>query len=163
MIEDYRRRFWISLILTIPVLILSPFIQDLLGLGEALRFTGDMYVLFALSSAVYFYGGYPFLRGIVDEVRSRALGMMTLIAIAITVAYVYSSAVVFGLSGEVFFWELATLIVIMLLGHWIEMRSVKGASTALESLARLMHYSPQATGGRRILDIPLEELAPDGC
>lgn len=159
MIEDYRRRFWISLVLTIPILILSPFIQDLLGLGEALRFTGDMYVLFALSSAVYFYGGYPFLRGIVDEVRSRALGMMTLIAVAITVAYVYSSAVVFGLSGEVFFWELSTLIVIMLLGHWIEMRSVMGASKALESLARLMPsiaHKIQEDGSIR--DIPLEQL-----
>ncbi|MFW6115131.1 MAG: copper-translocating P-type ATPase [Thermodesulfobacteriota bacterium] len=138
MVADFRRRFWVSLALTIPVLALSPMIQGFLGLGPGLRFTGDLYVLFVLSSGIFFYGGYPFLKGLVDELKEAQPGMMTLIAIAVTVAYAYSSIVVFGLPGKIFFWELATLIDIMLLGHWIEMKSVMGASRALEELAELM-------------------------
>lgn len=138
MVSDFKRRFWISLIITVPILALSPMIQEFLGLREPLKFTGDSYVLFALSSIVFFYGGYPFLKGLFKELKSFTPGMMTLIAIAIAVAYIYSSAVVFGLSGKIFFWELATLIDIMLLGHWIEMKSIMGASKALEKLVRLM-------------------------
>ncbi len=138
MIEDFRRRFWISLIITLPIILLSPMIQHWLGLGNQLSFTGAKYVLFVLAAFVYVYGGYPFLKGLVGEIRSRKPGMMTLIAVAITVAFVYSSVVVFGLKGEVLFWETATLIDIMLLGHWIEMKSVLGASRALEDLAKLM-------------------------
>jgi Cu2+-exporting ATPase len=111
-----------------------------------------------LSSAVYIYGGFPFLKGIVEELNPFA-GYDDLIALAITVAYVYSSAVVFGLSGEVFFWELATLIDVMLLGHWLEMRSVMAASSALEALARLMPseaHRVQPDGGTQ--DVPLDEL-----
>jgi len=124
------------------------------------EFPGSLYVLFVLSSAVYFYGGWPFLKGLVDELRLKNPGMMTLIAVAITVAYVYSSAVVFGLAGMIFFWETATLIDIMLLGHWIEMKSVLGASKALEELARLMpsdahKFMPDGS----IKDVPLNELA----
>src|SRR6516225_7094122 len=128
MIADFRRRFWVSLILTVPVLALSPLIQSLLGIQ--LRFPGDSYVLFGLSALVFFYGGWPFLTGLIDEVSSRRPGMMTLIGVAITVAFVYSTAVVFGLPGKVFFWELVTLIDVMLLGHWIEMKSVLGTSRA---------------------------------
>jgi Cu2+-exporting ATPase len=138
MIEDFRKRFWISLVVTIPILILSPMIQHFLGLKETLRFGGDSYVLFALSSFIFFFGGWPFLKGLFDELKKKQPGMMTLIALAISVAYFYSSAVVFGVHGEVFFWELATLIDIMLLGHWIEMKSIMGASKALEELAKLM-------------------------
>ena len=138
MMEDFKRRFWISVVITIPILLLSPLVQQFLGLKEALRFNGDIYVLFALSSFTFFYGGYPFLKGLFDELKKKQPGMMTLIALAISVAYFYSSAVVFGVKGEVFFWELATLIDIMLLGHWIEMKSVMGASKALEELAKLM-------------------------
>lgn len=137
-IEGFKQRFWISIIVTIPILILSPMIQHYLGLKEAIRFNGDIYVLFALSSFVFFYGGYPFLKGLFSELKNKQPGMMTLIALAISVAYFYSSAVVFGVKGEVFFWELATLIDIMLLGHWIEMKSIMGASKALEELAKLM-------------------------
>lgn len=113
-------------------------IQRWVGMQETLRFSGDAQVQFVLASVVYFYGGWPFLAGFVAESRKGRPGMMTLIALAISVAYFYSSAVVFGLEGEVFFWELATLIDIMLLGHWIEMKSVMGASAALEKLVRLM-------------------------
>lgn len=138
MVAEYKRRFKISLFLTIPVLILSPMIQSFLGIEDKLTFPGDMFILFLLASVVYFYGGWPFLRGLFTEVGSRLPGMMTLIAVAITAAYVYSGAVTFGLPGKVFFWELVTLIDIMLLGHWIEMRSVMGASRALEELVRLL-------------------------
>ncbi|WP_236974650.1 copper-translocating P-type ATPase [Membranihabitans maritimus] len=139
MIRDFKRRFWISLIIMIPIVILAPMIQELLG--YELRFPGDRYVQFALSSIVFFYGGWPFLKGLVTEVKDRQPGMMTLIALAISVAYFYSSAVVFGLEGKIFFWELASLIVIMLLGHWIEMKSVMGASNALQELAKMMPSS----------------------
>ncbi|HEX4849644.1 MAG TPA: HAD-IC family P-type ATPase, partial [Puia sp.] len=162
MVADFRRRFWISLIITIPILILSPVIQQWAGLGTSIRFSGDLYVLFALSSIVFFYGGYPFLKGIFDELKSAKPGMMTLIAIAITTAYLYSSAVVFGLSGMVYFWELTTLIDIMLLGHWIEMKSIMGASKALEELARLMPseaHKLMPDGG--VKDVPLDELRLD--
>jgi P-type Cu2+ transporter len=159
MVRDYRKRFWISLIFTVPVLILSPEIQKLLGLAESLQFRGDMYVLFALSSFIYFYGGYPFLKGIFIELRSAKPGTMTLIAIAITSAYLYSSAVVFGLSGKPFFWELTTLIDVMLLGHWIEMKSVMGASKALEELVRLMPSDAhKVMPDGSVKDVPLSEL-----
>ena len=138
MVEDFRKRFWISLIISVPILLLSPLIQRFIGLVEVIHFSGDSYVLFILSSVVFFYGGYPFLKGLIEELKARQPGMMTLIALAISVAYFYSTAVVFGLSGKMFFWELVTLIDIMLLGHWIEMKSVMGASRALESLAQLM-------------------------
>jgi Cu2+-exporting ATPase len=138
MVADFRRRFYVSLVVTIPILGLSPLIQRFLGLAETIRFKGDLYILFLLSSFVFFYGGYPFLKGIYNELKTLRPGMMTLISVAITTAYGYSSVVVFGLKGKIFFWELATLIDIMLLGHWIEMRSVMGASRALEELARLM-------------------------
>ena len=138
MVADFRRRFWVSLVLTVPVVVLSPMLQAIFGLEETLHFPGDAYVQFALASVIFFYGGWPFLKGLYNELSKMQPGMMTLIAMAITVAYVYSSAVVFGLSGKVFFWELATLIDVMLLGHWIEMRSVMGASRALESLVQLM-------------------------
>lgn len=138
MVRDFRKRFWISLALTVPVLLLSPMIQQLIGLGESLRFSGDLLTAFLISSIIFFYGGWPFLKGMVDEIKKKTPGMMSLIALAVTVAYVYSSAVVFGLGGKIFFWELATLIDIMLVGHWIEMRSVMGASRALEALAELM-------------------------
>jgi P-type Cu2+ transporter len=160
MVADFRRRFWVSLVITVPILLLSPLIQGFLGLQGKISFTGDSYVLFALSSAVFFYGGWPFLTGIVNELKERKPGMMTLIAVAISTAYVYSSAVVFGLTGSVFFWELATLIDIMLLGHWLEMRSVMAASSALEELARLMPseaHKVMQDGSTK--DVPLGELA----
>ncbi|MFW5750822.1 MAG: copper-translocating P-type ATPase [Planctomycetota bacterium] len=138
MVRDFRRRFWISLTLTVPMLLISPTIRSWTGLGEVTAFPGDHWVLWALATAVFVYGGWPFLKGLGKELGKRQPGMMTLIAVAIIVAYSYSSAVVFGIGGKVFFWELATLIDVMLLGHWIEMRSVMGASRALDELVRLM-------------------------
>ncbi len=127
MVADFRKRFWICLSLTIPILFLSPLIQKFLGFGKSLRFPGDLYLLFLFSSGVFIYGGWPFLKGLYSELSAKKPGMMTLIGLAITVAYTYSSAVVFGLTGEIFFWELATLIDVMLLGHLIEMKSVMSA------------------------------------
>ena len=138
MVADFRRRFWVSLVLTLPILALSPGLWGMLGLVPPMTFRGDHYVLFSFSSIVFFYGGWPFLKGFVEELQKRQPGMMTLIAVAISAAYFYSSAVTFGLSGMGFYWELATLIDIMLLGHWIEMKSVLGASGALEVLVRLL-------------------------
>jgi len=159
MVADFRRRFWVSLVLTIPVLVLARHIQGWLGLHDVLAFRGDGLVQFVLASAIFFYGGWPFLTGLVGEVRTRRPGMMTLIGLAIAVAYGYSSAVVLGLRGEDFFWELVTLIDVMLLGHWIEMKSVLGASAALESLVRLMPaeaHRVQADGSTR--EVPVTEL-----
>lgn len=136
MINDFRRRFWISLALSIPVLILSPMIRSFFGYTAVVP--GNAYLVFALSSFIYLYGGWPFLKGFVGEIKSKGPGMMTLIAMAISVAYFYSAATVFGLKGMDFFWELATLIVIMLLGHWLEMKSVLGASKALQLLVSMM-------------------------
>jgi Cu2+-exporting ATPase len=159
--DDLKKRFWISLAATLPVLALSPMVQRFLGLGDSLRFTGDPYVLFIVSSFVYFYGGRPFLQGFIGEVKAKTPGMMTLVALAITTAYLYSGAVVFGLAGEVFFWEVATLIDIMLLGHWLEMRSVMGASRALEEMARLMPSEAHVLRpDGSATDVPLAELKP---
>ena len=160
MIADFRRRFWLSLALTIPILALSPMIQDALGL-EALAFPGSLYVLLALGTAVYVYGGWPFLKGLADELGQRRPGMMTLISVAISVAYVYSLAVVLGLDGHLLFWELATLVDIMLVGHWIEMRSVLGASAALEKLVRLMpSEAHRLVSDGKTEDVPVSELRP---
>lgn len=159
MVKDYRRRFFICLAFTPPVLALSPMLQHFVGLGETWRFGGDMYILAALSTVVYIIGGTPFLKGLVTELRGRNPGMMTLIAIAITAAYAYSVSTVFGLKGSDFFWELVTLIDIMLFGHWIEMKSVMGAGQALEQLAKLMPSDAHkilADGSTR--DVPLGEL-----
>jgi len=162
MVEEFRRRFWVSLALTVPILLLSPLIQGWLGIrGFMAAVPAQGALSFAFSTAVFFYGGWPFLTGLVDELSDRQPGMMTLIALAICVAYVYSTAVVLGLEGEVFFWELATLIDIMLVGHWIEMRSVMGASRALEELVELMPseaHRLQEDGSIR--DVPIADLEP---
>jgi P-type Cu2+ transporter len=158
MIEDFKRRFYISLIITIPVLILSPMIQHFIGVDW--RFPGDMYILFALSSFIFFYGGAPFLKGSADELKQRNPGMMTLIALAIIVAYGFSSLTVFGIPGNNFFWELATLIDIMLLGHWIEMRSVMGASNALEELVKMMPSEAHLIDDSgEVIEVPLSQLS----
>ena len=136
MIADFKKRFYAVLILTVPIMLLSEMIQQFIGVSW--QFTGSVYILFSLSTIVYFYGGWPFLKGWLEEIKARTPGMMFLIGFAITVAYVYSVATVFGLQGMDFFWELSTLILIMLLGHWIEMKSVAGASKELEQLVQLM-------------------------
>ncbi len=160
MIGDFRRRFWISLVLTAPILWLSPMVRHLVGLREA-PFPGSEYLLLVLSSAVFFYGGWPFLAGLASELRKRQPGMMTLISVAIAAAYFYSSAVVLGLPGTMFFWELATLVDIMLLGHWIEMKSVMGASSALKALVELLPaQAHRLKSDGSIEDVSASEIRP---
>jgi Cu2+-exporting ATPase len=156
MIADFKKRFYVVLALTIPIMLLSTMIQQWLGVNWL--FTGSQYILFALSSVVFFYGGWPFLKGLADEVKTKNPGMMFLIGFAITVAYIYSVAIVFGLQGMDFFWELATLILIMLLGHWIEMKSVTGASRELELLVQLMPDDAHLINGDKITDVKTESL-----
>lgn len=156
MINDFRKRFYVVLVLTVPIMLLSTMIQHWLGLNW--QFAGSQYVLFGLSSVVFVYGGLPFLKGWLDEMKGRKPGMMTLIGFAITVAYVYSVATVFGLQGMDFFWELATLILVMLLGHWIEMRSVAGASRELELLVQLMPAEAHMVHGEHIMDVKTASL-----
>ncbi|MBU2084323.1 MAG: copper-translocating P-type ATPase [Alphaproteobacteria bacterium] len=177
MIAEYRKRFWVVLAATGPILVLAPMIQGWLGLTDVLRFPGDRYVLAALSSLVFFYGGWPFLKGFWREITTRDIGMMTLISVAITAAYAYSMGMVALGSDETFFWELATLIAVMLLGHWIEMKSVLGAGRALEKLAALMPDEAHLvakdgsvsdvsvstlTGGEHLLIKPGEKVPADG-
>jgi Cu2+-exporting ATPase len=133
----FRNRFWVSLILTIPVLLFSPMIQQWFGFSLP-AFPGSQFVgpLFAI--AIFLYGGLPFIQMAVPEVRNRKPGMMLLISLAISVAFLYSLFAVFYSPGSGFFWEMATLIDVMLLGHWLEMRSVRQASGALNELAKLM-------------------------
>jgi Cu2+-exporting ATPase len=156
MISDFKKRFYVVLVLTIPIMLLSTLIQQFMGVNW--QFTGSPYILFALSSVVFVYGGWPFLTGLVDEIKSRNPGMMFLIGFAITVAYSYSVAIVFGLKGMDFFWELATLILIMLLGHWIEMRSVMGASNELELLVQLMPADAHMVMPDKVHDVKTDTL-----
>lgn len=161
MIKDFRLRFWISLVITLPILLLSPMVQDLLGFEFTLSETIDKYILFGLSTIVFFYGGWPFLKGLADELKDKQPGMMTLIAVAITVAWGYSTATTFGLEGSSFFWELATLVDIMLLGHWIEMKSVLGASQSLQELVKLMPSEAHLLKNGDTVDVKLDELKED--
>ena len=156
MIADFKKRFYVVLVLTIPVMLLSMQIQQWLHLE--INFSGSSYLLFALASVVFVYGGWPFLSGWMSEMKAKNPGMMTLIGFAITVAYTYSAATVFGLKGMDFFWELATLILIMLLGHWIEMRSVMGASNELELLVQLMPADAHMVMGDQIHDVKTDTL-----
>jgi Cu2+-exporting ATPase len=156
MIDDFKKRFYVVLALTIPIMALSPMIQHWLNVDWT--FQGSDYILLILSSVVFFYGGWPFLTGLVKEVKSKSLGMMTLVAVAITVAYIYSVAIIFGLEGMDFFWELATLILIMLLGHWIEMKSIMGASRELELLVQLMPSDAHLVHGDHIMEVKTDTL-----
>ncbi len=156
MIADFKKRFYIVLVLTVPIVLLSPMIQHFAGVNW--QFQGSIYLLFSLSTVVFFYGGWPFLTGWLAEVKGRNLGMMTLIGFAISVAYFYSVATVFGLKGMDFFWELTTLILIMLLGHWIEMKSVAGASKELELLVQLMPAEAHLIAGDNVREVKTDTL-----
>ncbi len=157
MIADFLRRFWICLALTVPVVAISPMFQ--MAVGYSFDFPGRDWVSVVLGSIIYFYGGWPFLTGLWDEVRRRQPGMMTLIGVAITVAFLYSTAVVFRLvEGMDFYWELATLIVIMLLGHWLEMKSVAGASKALELIVKMLPAEAHMYHGEMLHDMRVDEL-----
>ena len=159
MIEDYKKRLAVSAVLTLPILALSPSIQTFLG--YTISFPGSNVLLWALSTIVYLYGGKPFLEGLLREARQRNPGMMTLIGVAITAAYTYSTAVTFLIEGKTFYWELATLIDVMLLGHILEMKAIVGASRALELLARSLPSTAHLVrDDGTVVDVPVERLKP---
>jgi len=155
-VADFWQRFIVCSIISIPVLALSPMIQQ--WLGFELAFPGDKYVLAVLSTSIFVYGGYPFLKGLYDEVKDKAIGMMTLIGVAITIAWSYSVAITFGLQGMDFYWEMATLIDIMLIGHYFEMKSVMGASRSLELLVKMMPSTAHHLVNGQIHDMPVSHL-----
>lgn len=155
-VADFWKRFIVCSIVSIPVLALSHMIQQ--WFGFELAFAGDKYVLAVLATFIFIYGGHPFLKGLYDEVKDKAIGMMTLIGVAITVAWAYSVAITFGLPGMDFYWEMATLIDIMLIGHYFEMRSVMGASRSLELLVKMMPSTAHHLKDGQIHDMPVSEL-----
>ena len=156
-VEMFRDRFWLTLALTIPTLVWSGMIQAWLGF-TAPSFPGSAYIPPIFGTAVYLYGGWVFLTGGLRELRDRLPGMMTLISLAISVAFVFSLAVTLGYPGDALWWELATLVTIMLLGHWIEMRSIFQAHGALRELARLLPSTAQRIAGERIEEVPISAL-----
>jgi Cu2+-exporting ATPase len=156
-VEMFRDRFWITLALTIPTLVWSDMIQAWVGF-RAPSFPGSEYIPAVFGTAVYFYGGWVFLAGGVRELQDRLPGMMTLISLAISVAFFFSLAVTLGYPGDPLWWELATLVTIMLLGHWIEMRSIFQASGALRELARLLPGTAQRLAGERMEEVPISAL-----
>lgn len=155
-VADFWKRFIICTIVSIPVLALSHMVQQ--WIGFTISFPGDKYLLAILSTFIFLYGGYPFLKGLYDEVRDKAIGMMTLIGVAITVAWAYSVGITFGLQGMDFYWEMATLIDIMLIGHYFEMKSVMGASRSLELLVKMMPATAHHMVDGHIHDMPVSHL-----
>ena len=155
-IEEFKKKFLICLVLTIPILALSEMIQNWFGFSITIPLQKE--VVFILSSIVYVYGGLPFLRGMYKELQKRQPGMMTLIGMAISVSFFYSAATVFVIVGKDFFWELATLVDVMLLGHWIEAKSVMGASRALEELVKVMPTTAHLVSKDEIVDVPVSDL-----
>ncbi|MGV3713457.1 heavy metal translocating P-type ATPase [Pseudolysinimonas sp.] len=154
---DFRRLFWISLGLTIPTLVFSQGLQEILGLSGP-RFPGSEYVSAGFGVLTFAIGGRVFLQGAVGELRARQPGMMTLISLALLVAFGYSLAVTLGFPGMDFWWELATLVTIMLLGHWIEMRAITGARDALGELAKLLPDEAELVHGDHVMTVPLARL-----
>ncbi len=153
----FKTKFWVSLVLSIPVVLYSHITQVLLN-WQAPQFPGSEYLAFVLASIIFFYGGWIFLASAWREILGRLPGMMTLISLAITAAYVWSVYVVFSTKGETLFWELATLITIMLFGHWLEMRAVQGAKGALQELSKLLPDTAEVVRNGRTEIIPLAEL-----
>ncbi|MCS7138740.1 MAG: heavy metal translocating P-type ATPase [Crenarchaeota archaeon] len=155
-VSEFKKRLLVSLILTIPIIILSEMIQEWFGFSFKPLFQKE--ILFALSLIVYFYSGYPFLKGLIDETKKLQPGMMTLVGTAISVAFIYSSWTVFVAKGRDFFWELVTLIDAMLLGHWMEAKSVLGASKALEELVKIMPVTAHVLRSNAVIEVPVSEL-----
>jgi Cu2+-exporting ATPase len=156
-VEMFRTRFWVCLALTIPVLLYAKGLWELFGL-EAPDLPGGGVVSFVLATAIYVYGGSVFIRSAGHELRARLPGMMTLVSVGISAAYLYSVATTFWVEGEGFYWELATLVDIMLLGHWIEMRAVGRAQGALSELAKLLPDTAERVAGDRTEEVPVSAI-----
>ncbi|WP_144829066.1 copper-translocating P-type ATPase [Kocuria rhizophila] len=156
----FKNKFWFSLVLAVPVVVFSPMVGHLLGY-HILEFPGSAWIAPVLGTVIYFYGGMPFLKGGLTELKSRQPGMMLLISMAITVAFVASWVTTLGIGGfELdFWWELALLVVIMLLGHWMEMRALGAASSALDALAELLPDEAEKIVNGETITVPIAELA----
>src|SRR2546425_3334099 len=155
--EMFRNRFFVSLVLTLPILYYEHLFQQWFGY-HAMQFPGSEWITPALAVVIFFYGGWPFVEGARREMAARQPGMMTLVALAFSVAFAYSIPVSPGLHGMPFYWELATLVDVMLLGHWMEMLSIQGASRALEHLGSLVPLTAHRATDRGIEDVPVSEL-----
>src|SRR5256712_2167686 len=155
--EMFRNRFFVSLVLTLPILYYEHLFQQWFGY-RAVQFPGSAWITPVLAVVIFFYGGWPFVEGARRELAARQPGMMTLVALAISVAFTYSIAVSLGLQGMPFYWELATLVDVMLLGHWMEMLSIQSASRALEHLASLVPPIAHRVTDRGTEDVPVSEL-----
>ena len=153
-IEDFKKRFSISLIITIPILILSPTIQNIFGF----YFLGNKYIISMLASIVAIYGGMPFYVGAIREIKSKNLGMMVLVSLAVLSGYIYSLGTTFLFEAPDFYWEISTLVVFLLFGHWMEMKAVMGASGALEELAKLIPKKANLIRGKEIIEVNTDEL-----
>src|ERR687895_768850 len=153
----FRDKFWVSLVLTLPTLVWGHMLQRAFDY-TAPHFPGSHWTPPVFGTAVFAYGGWPFLQGAVRELRARLPGMMTLIALAISVAFVFSAAVTLGYAGMPLWEELSTLVTIMLLGHWIEMRSISQAQGALQELAKLLPNTATRLVGDRTEEVPIDEL-----
>ena len=158
-IQVFKKKFWISIVITIPILLLSELIQTWFNFTLTIPYQKE--IVFLLSLIIYGYGGLPFLKGMGQELKKRQPGMMTLIGVAISVAFFYSSATVFLIVGKDFFWELATLVDVMLLGHWIEAKSILGASRALEELVKIMPTTAHQIKKDQIVEVPISNLKKD--
>src|SRR5882757_307559 len=152
--DAFRRRFWLTLVVSIPVVVTSPMIMDWFGY----QISGVAWIGPVLGTFVYLWGGWPFLKGAVDELRDRAPGMMLLIAMAITVAWGSSMASSLGWFDLEFWWELAALVTIMLLGHWQEMKAIGQAQGALGALAALLPDDAEVVDGDKITTVPIRDL-----
>jgi len=157
-VEMFRNRFWVSLVLTIPVILYAEMLWDWAGLDMP-DLPARKVAPFLLGTAIFLYGGSVFVRSAVGELRARLPGMMTLVALGITTAYGYSAATTFALEGEGFYWELATLVDVMLLGHWIEMRSIGRARGALAELAKLLPDTAEQVTDDGTLEVPIDRLS----
>ena len=158
-VEMFRDKFWWSVALTVPTVVWSPMVQQWLHF-QAPTFPGSRYIPAIFGTILFFYGGMVFLKGAVREIKDRLPGMMTLISLAIVVAFGFSIAVTLGVPGMDLWWELSTLITIMILGHWIEMRSISQAQGALKELAKLVPDTAVRLVGDKPEEVAVSELRP---
>src|SRR3990167_9265581 len=155
--EDFLKKFWVTLALTVPILLYSDLPKAFLS-WSAPEFPGSTYLPLVLGSVVFFYGGLVFLKGALNELKARLPGMMILITLAITAAYLYSVGSVFFGNGMTLFWELSTLIAVMLIGHYVEMKAVQSAKGALKELAKLLPDTAEVVRGGAVSVVSLSEL-----
>jgi len=155
--QDMRRRFWVSLIITIPVLIFSPTIQKWFGFSLP-EFVGTPYMLFLLASVIAVYGGWPFYKGAIKSLKTGILDMMVLVSLAIITGYLFSVGSTFAFQAVDFYWEISTLVVVLLLGHWLEMRAIRGATGALKELTKLIPPTANLIHGDHVMETPTSEV-----